>query len=873
MGNLKIWRFTDRLPNGNSVDYCLEDHGSTLVLRGEPASVAASVTAQIPLKILKYFIETNGEKFDRDKIITKVWPEAKNDPERKAATFRQQLFKLRDFFEDRQPKTLPKGQKESGRLFITVKNPDLWKFGGHEIQLPVEEASPAASTKGFNDFDRSLNESYAPLLEGPFASAPGPSDFTYYTRATSFIGRDAAMDALRGFLADERLGCWTVVSGPAGAGKSRLAAELIEEVRSGSGNWKAGFLVSGDQWLNISARKWHRESHTLIVVDHAGELSSSSQNFASLQGFLSLLGAPSKISPQSKMRVILIDRLPPDAEEGVATLLGKGFSRRREIARSRWEPRAGELNLEPLSRENALAVAQEQAGGRWSSDTRERIDRALTADAELARPLFALLIGEAIRSGTLGDGVLNPVTVAEEALNNLFTHRPTEFLSQAKMLWAAATACQGIAEHDLLSSQSLIALTGHEWADDESLTTLHAQLRSLSGSTSTTLRPLVPDFLGSLFVVTQLAHLPPERSLQRATALMSLAWAYGANPGSFLVRMTEDLINLLPQIAHVCRSTTTHLKELMSRLVLSGLHPEARVRQGAEFVVRCIHMAYDASRAEIALEFIAALDAAYSQDTEDLASPLARAWFGFTGSTDSHPAVYKLSALTRIQELFDKHNSAELGWLLAVSLSNASMRRSGQTWVMVETDPSQFEQVAGRIAAIWQKHNTEEIALCLVNALTVVAARETDPAKCADLARRIEEICREYNTVEMATSLAGALCSAAVVEPDPAKCEVLADRIGGVRREHNTDKIALEEATALCAMVIQRNLPPDKCEELARRIWKIWRERNTAEIAKFLSQALYYAALVGPDPDKRERLVALMRDIQREHDMPDVKLA
>ena len=54
---------------------------------------------------------------------------------------------------------------------------------------------------------------------------------TYRERTTPMIGRDAAMQALFRFINDGRDALWTAISGEAGTGKSRLAAELVAALR------------------------------------------------------------------------------------------------------------------------------------------------------------------------------------------------------------------------------------------------------------------------------------------------------------------------------------------------------------------------------------------------------------------------------------------------------------------------------------------------------------------------------------------------------------------------------------------------------------------------------------------------------------------
>jgi len=131
--------------------------------------------------------------------------------------------------------------------------------------------------------DEAFNEHVQLRLDPPFVSEDGSADFlfTFKRRRTAMRGRDAAMEALVQFMGDPRPGCWTVISGPAGSGKSRLAAELIARVRDSnelydSGvpawQWRAGFLRKDTNWPKSDTSNWKPDADTLIVVDYAGEI-------------------------------------------------------------------------------------------------------------------------------------------------------------------------------------------------------------------------------------------------------------------------------------------------------------------------------------------------------------------------------------------------------------------------------------------------------------------------------------------------------------------------------------------------------------------------------------------------------------------------
>jgi hypothetical protein len=440
-----------------------------------------------------------------------------------------------------------------------------------EERLKVQNADLLAH------LDRKLNDEHRPRLGPAFSPEHGAADFTYRfayrLRATKFVGRKQAMKALMSFMGDPRPALWTVISGAAGNGKSRLAAELIEMAGTPdapAGRWRAGFLRNAKDWLKSDAVKWERDADTLLVIDYASEIDRQD-----VSDFLAHLRGAGAVFSASQMRVILIDRLPPDGELGIAMQLTRGSDRSAEIAANRWRDGEGDpLTLKPVSETDGLAIARDAAGAAWTPHAAVRVEQALRADTELARPLFAYLLGDAIRSGKAQQGALNPVSVASSALARLFPHSNGNALGNVKTLLAAATACQGIAEDSLFAPNVLEDLIGGQCSYAEIMSLQH-DLRTLTGSSDGRIHQLEPDFLGGLFVLEQLLALPKACWHEKSKLLMSLAWRHGSAPGAFLERLTSDFVGRENQVAEALHSSPQRVEELLEVLVLSGLTKDA----------------------------------------------------------------------------------------------------------------------------------------------------------------------------------------------------------------------------------------------------------------------------------------------------------
>jgi hypothetical protein len=120
-------------------------------------------------------------------------------------------------------------------------------------------------------------------------------------RATTLVGRDAELAALRAWLASPRPISGRCITGRAGAGKTRLAIELCE--RADSAGWTAGFAqyVQFQEFVKQAAG-WRWNCSLLVVVDYAAALSRD------LRTWLEILARPETQRAGAKLRVLLLER-------------------------------------------------------------------------------------------------------------------------------------------------------------------------------------------------------------------------------------------------------------------------------------------------------------------------------------------------------------------------------------------------------------------------------------------------------------------------------------------------------------------------------------------------------------------------------------
>jgi|GEM_PF-2338474 len=205
-----------------------------------------------------------------------------------------------------------------------------------------------------------------------------------------FLGRQKEFSVLSGWLAEKNDFSWTLLTGPAGVGKSRLALELCLHAKENG--WHAGFLIGGSATPNAAQfARFRPERPTLIVIDYISEVPEKAGEIVRVlieASILKLIDHP--------VRLLLIERSLqqsswwPRFTEGHAQLM-KGYS--ALLAHDRRY-----LNLHGLD-DNVLWKIIQHVAGRGHDSDRERIINALKQIDASGRPLFAALAADALRNG------------------------------------------------------------------------------------------------------------------------------------------------------------------------------------------------------------------------------------------------------------------------------------------------------------------------------------------------------------------------------------------------------------------------------------------------------------------------------------------
>jgi tetratricopeptide (TPR) repeat protein len=351
------------------------------------------------------------------------------------------------------------------------------------------------------------------------AKTPEASWLSYISRSTTFSGRRTEMGLLESFMGGEEKFLWWIITGPAGAGKSRLALELCEAVE---GAWYAGFLSrtnSFNDWTH-----WLPAQPTLIVIDYvAGRAADASK--------LVLQLATRQNTLPRRVRVLLVER---------------------ELAGSWWPDylREGSIseNVVMVSTQfgypihlgtvgdNALSNLVSEISVRFGVElSAEQVARtvALTKMIDpVGRPLFAMIAAAAQLTGT-PQGIIGSILQREMARWKMLIPNARE-REQALNLLTMTTVIGGFTPLGpvgtaLWNSSVGPLLPSPHFFDDR-------LFRELAGGSigESTLPSLQPDLVGEAFV---LDRLKGTAGMQRSTReLIAAGWVHDPEAVSQFVR-------------------------------------------------------------------------------------------------------------------------------------------------------------------------------------------------------------------------------------------------------------------------------------------------------------------------------------------------
>lgn len=418
--------------------------------------------------------------------------------------------------------------------------------------------SPA--TIGLADFKAALSQGLAALEtairaeldadRAPKLTWPNPSQqagqelsLLYYDRKAPLVGRDAAMAALNLFIDDPRILLWTTITGSAGVGKSRLVLEVLS-LRLLLGGIEAGFMKPSDAWLTEQQYKnWRAPQPTVLVIDYAGVSPDLIRDL--IYDLACRTGGRTLSAP---VRLLLLDTHPNQGQFALANRIMDNTTAGIQAKLVAWaDPAQTALELSPLSPGDALSITELYRDAPLTALEKGRVNAAVRGDPELSRPLFAALMGLALRHGT--DTPLTLSSVTSHFLDRQEIHwaERDQITQLDRTLLALATLGGSVPLVEVLKDPLLADLLPTTGKAPRLTLRQHWSVMTGKPLPDTNLTKLEPDYVGGLYLLRHLKQAAPgdprepDEVAAEVERLIALAWKYGYP--------VEHLINLIRNFA------------------------------------------------------------------------------------------------------------------------------------------------------------------------------------------------------------------------------------------------------------------------------------------------------------------------------------
>lgn len=403
-------------------------------------------------------------------------------------------------------------------------------------------------------------EAYRQLSCHICALQPQYSRFEYRAERTEFVGRDAELECLAGFLATEAPIQWWAVTGAGGSGKSRLAHEFAKRIPNG---WRAVEVRQAD-YGKLEERFCFVTENTLFILDY-------------VQAYVEQIGRWLRVldgrgAGSSRIRVLLIERDSVEDEHAswldrLRDCIGAALMDRVSYG----EP----MQLQPCGEEDLKLVIRSYAkscGAELGENDADQLYEVLKqVDPDYIRPLYAMFITDASINGQ------NPHLWNAEQVLNYINDRELERLDRCiaasfglakannRKFYQAIYELKMIATINLglMLTSDAENLCGDSWAHllrklnldgDELCDLLYnaaiaTKETSDSGGPRYQIMPMQPDIAGEYFVLKLLEGM----EFTVVESLLASLWSNPVNTSIFMVRLLRDHIGLLERMPELLK--------------------------------------------------------------------------------------------------------------------------------------------------------------------------------------------------------------------------------------------------------------------------------------------------------------------------------
>ena len=371
-----------------------------------------------------------------------------------------------------------------------------------------------------------------------------------YRLAIKMIGRDADLDKLRNWLHSEPPISVRTLTAPGGAGKTRMAIELLRSLDAAE--WIGGFLARQELTRfinNQSLATWEWQKNCLIVVDYAASLTNELQQL--LRGL-----TENRASNQGKLRILLLER-EADPDRGWLHFVQE--SGNSQPVRDLFHPRAPEP-LSPISHINdrriilqemldALAKCVSSTGKQVTVPQLPTEDAAFKkqlSDSKWADPLYLMMAALLALDGDIVQVLALPKRAIAEGTLEHETERLRKFgnddpdlQEQISHLAAVSTLRGGISPEQVNQTiQAECEALGIALPKGpRSLARILHNALPWRNEDGEGIAPILPDLLGEIVLLKQISSLGTN---EQKDVILRAANAAPLNTAAVLLRVCYD---------------------------------------------------------------------------------------------------------------------------------------------------------------------------------------------------------------------------------------------------------------------------------------------------------------------------------------------
>ena len=387
--------------------------------------------------------------------------------------------------------------------------------------------------------------SFAEYIDGIGQSQDNTNAFHYRNELLKFQGRETELKILNEFIEDDEALSWMAVTGPGGAGKSKLLYHFTKDMEIYP-KWKSVWIHTENCEQFIRFNEWRYPCNLLIVIDYAGTVASDAGKWMERL-------ERSRYRPD-KVRFVFIEREGIEKNGSVPlwyqNLKGSG-EQARCVERLGWKKYDGTpfLQLPALESDQLEKIIEDYAEMRKKvlSDEQKRwiLAKAEEIDRKQGKPrvLIVIFTADAVLEGReykqwdiqhLIDEIIKKYSEHWKKVSCRNDEKIFSALSEMLMFSTATGAWEPENKAPGLFENSSSVLCSLDSADLEQLISEVNEEKRFEGK----LKPLEPDLIGEYYVLDYWTKKKYNR--EYLEKIFCTLWEYPLNFAQFLNRCVQN---------------------------------------------------------------------------------------------------------------------------------------------------------------------------------------------------------------------------------------------------------------------------------------------------------------------------------------------